>query len=162
DRTDATATTHAPLPANASNGRDKLHWSKDVWDRIDRAVHGEMIRTRVAQKFLPLRPVLPRATSVPFDSIQPLSANNPTFSVDEGATTRLNEYWFEFSLTPQQVDHETGDQMELGHSTAVTLATRAANVLAQAEDTVIFQGANGIAQAPLFQARGAIPASVPR
>src|SRR5689334_25401450 len=109
-----------------------------------------MMRTRVAQKFLPLRPVLPRTTSVPFDFIQAPDKNN-AFSVDEGATTRLNEYWVEFSLTPQQVDHETGDLMELGHSTAVTLATRAANILAQAEDLVIFQGANGIAQDPLFK-----------
>jgi uncharacterized linocin/CFP29 family protein len=56
----------------------------------------------------------------------------------------------EFSLTPQQVDHETGDLMELGHSTAVTLATRAANILAQAEDAVIFQGANAFPQPSLF------------
>lgn len=41
--------------------------------------------------------------------------------------------------------------MELGHSTAVTLATRAANILAQAEDLVIFQGVNAFTQ-PLFKA----------
>jgi len=40
--------------------------------------------------------------------------------------------------------------MELGHSTPVTLPTRAANILAQAEDIVVFQGANGIATSPLF------------
>jgi uncharacterized linocin/CFP29 family protein len=143
-----TATQAAP--ANAANGRDKIHWSKEIWDRIDRAVHAEMLRTRVAQKFLPIRPVLPRTTSVPFDSIELPTADSPTYSVDEGATTRLNEYWVEFSLTPQQVDHESGDPMELGHSTAVTLATRAANILARAEDIVIFQGANGIAGSSLF------------
>lgn len=132
------------------NGRDKIHWSKEVWDRIDKAVHAEMMRTRVGQKFLPIRPVFPRTTSVPSDFIEAPSAADPTFTVDEGATTRLNEYWVEFSLTPQQVDHETGDMMELGHSTAVTLATRAANILAQAEDIVIFQGANGIVNSPLF------------
>src|SRR5215469_15066968 len=49
-----------------NNGRDKIHWSKEVWDRIDKAVHAEMMRTRVAQKFIPIRPVLPRTTSVPF------------------------------------------------------------------------------------------------
>jgi uncharacterized linocin/CFP29 family protein len=135
---------HSFPPTNAGNGRDKIHWSKEVWDRIDKAVHAEMMRTRIAQKFLPIRPVVPRTTSVPFDSIQPPSGSDPTFSVDEGATTRLNEYWVEFSLTPQQVDHETGDLAELGHSTAVTLATRAANILAQAEDLVTFQGANAL------------------
>jgi uncharacterized linocin/CFP29 family protein len=109
-----------------------------------------MMRTRAAQKFLSIRPVLPRTTSVPFDSISLPTPASPTLSVDEGATTRLNEYWVEFSLTPQQVDHETGDLMELGHSTAVTLATRAANILAQAEDLVIFQGANAFPQPSLF------------
>jgi hypothetical protein len=144
------STHHLTPPQTVGNGRDKIHWSKEVWDRIDKAVHAEMMRTRVGQKFLPLRPVFPRTTSVPSDFIQAPSAANPTFSVDEGDTSRLNEYWVEFSLTPQQVDHETGDMMELGHSTAVTLATRAANILAQAEDIVIFQGANGIATSRLF------------
>src|SRR6185295_11573903 len=98
-------------------------------------------------KFLPIRPVHNRTTTVPTDSVTPLplpSESTNTLTVDEGATTRLNEYWVEFALTPQQVDHETGDISELGHSTAVTLATRAANILAQAEDLVIFQGQNAI------------------
>jgi uncharacterized linocin/CFP29 family protein len=142
----ATPVTHG----TNGNGRDKIPWSKDVWERVDRAVHAEMMRTRIAQKFMPLRPVLPRTTSVPFDSIQNPTNQNPAFSVDEGATTRLNEFWVEFSLTPQQLEHETGDLMELGHSTAVTLATRAANILAQGEDTVVFQGANGIDLSSLF------------
>lgn len=140
----ATAIIAAPptLPPQATNnlGRDQVHWGKEIWDRIDKAVHDEMLRARVGQRFLPLRPVIPRSTSVPTDSIT-LAA---TLSVDEGLTTRLNEYWVEFSLTPQQVDHETGDIMELGHSTAVTLATRAANRLALAEDLVIFQGQNAV------------------
>ena len=123
-------------PTATNNGRNKIHWSQDIWDRIDKAVHDEMMRTRVAQQFLPLRPVLPRTTSVPFDSIALPAATNPTFTVDEGLTTRLNEYFVEFSLTPQQVDHESGDPMELGHSTAVTLATHAANILAQAEKVI--------------------------
>jgi uncharacterized linocin/CFP29 family protein len=59
----------------------------------------------------------------------------------------------EFELTPQQVEHETGNIMELGHSTAVTLATRAANLLAQAEDLVIFQGENAILGNPLFSSK---------
>src|SRR5262249_26132210 len=67
-----------------------------------------------------------------------------TETVDEGATTRLNEFWVEFSMTPQQIEQETGDPSEMGYSTAVTLATRAANILAQAEDLVIFQGQNAI------------------
>jgi uncharacterized linocin/CFP29 family protein len=145
----ATVPLAASTPSATNNGRDKIHWTQDIWDRIDKAVHDEMMRTRLAQKFIPLRPVLPRTTSVPFDSITAPTLAAPTFTVDEGATTRLNEYWVEFSLTPQQVDHESGDLMELGHSTAVTLATHAANILAQAEDLVIFRGCNAFAH-PLF------------
>lgn len=151
---------HAPHPmhngathghATHNHGRDKVHWSHEVWERVDRAVHDEVMRTRIGAKFLPIRPVLPRTTSVPTDSVSlPPPGGNQTLTVDEGATTRLNEYWVEFALTPQQVEHETGNVSELGHSTAVTLATRAANMLAQAEDLVIFQGANALAN-PLFQ-----------
>jgi hypothetical protein len=36
---------------------------------------------------------LPRTTSVPFDSITLPTTANPTLQVDEGLTTRLNEYW---------------------------------------------------------------------
>ena len=157
----AEKTHHVAVQPSTGNGRDKIHWSKEVWDRIDKAVHTEMMRTRVGQKFLPIRPVFPRTTSVPSDFIGTPTQANPTFTVDEGETTRLNEFWVEFSLTPQQVDHETGDLMELGHSTALTLATRAANILAQAEDAVIFQGSNAFPQPSLFNppapAAGAAP-----
>jgi uncharacterized linocin/CFP29 family protein len=142
-----------PVPPVTKNnfGRDKVHWTPDIWDRIDKAVHDEVMRTRVAQKFLPIRPVISRTTSVPTDAITPPTKEAPTLIVDEGLTTRLNEFWVEFALTPQQVDHETGDIMELGHSTAVTLATRAANLLSQAEDLVIFSGQNAINGNLLFQ-----------
>ena len=79
------------MPTTTNNlGRDKVHWTKDIWDRIDKAVYDEMMRTRVAAQFLPIRRVLPRTTSVPTDSITPTS-QSPTLSVDEGLTTRLNE-----------------------------------------------------------------------
>ena len=147
----STPVTPTPVVTTNNLGRDKVHWTQDVWDRIDKAVHDEVMRTRVGQKFLPIRPVIPRTTSVPTDSITPPTKVAPTLLVDEGLTTRLSEYWVEFALTPQQIDHETGDIMELGHSTAVTLATRAANLLSQAEDLVIFSGQNAIAGNNLFQ-----------
>jgi uncharacterized linocin/CFP29 family protein len=122
-------------------GRNKIPWSHDVWERIDLAVAHEVKRTRIGARFLPLRPVPPKTTSVPTDSY---SISNGVFNVDEGATIRLNEYYVEFELTPQQVDQEEGDFRDLGHSTAVTLATKAANTLALAEDLIIFQGQNAI------------------
>ena len=134
-------------------GRSKIPWSKDVWDRIDQAVATEIKRTRIGARFLPLRPVPPKTTSVPTDSYRtnPAAAGvGGILSVDEGATTRLCEYYVEFELTPQQVDQEEGDFKQLGHSTAVTLATKAANVLALAEDLIVFQGQNAIAGALPF------------
>jgi uncharacterized linocin/CFP29 family protein len=113
----------------------------------------EVKRTRVGARFLPKRSVPPKTTSVPTDAYSfgpPAGGGNPILTVDEGSTTRLNEYYVEFELTPQQVDQEEGDFKQLGHSTAVTLATKAANTLAQAEDLIIFQGQNAISAANLF------------
>jgi uncharacterized linocin/CFP29 family protein len=110
------------------------------------------MRTQIGIKFLPIRKVLPKTTSIPSDivDIVRLPDGTETLTVDEGATTRLSEYWVEFALTHQQVEHETGNISELGHSTAVTLATRAANFLSQAVDLIIFQGANAF-QVPFFK-----------
>jgi len=134
-------------------GRGKIPWSKDVWDRIDQAVMTEIKRTRICARFLPVRMVPPKTTSVPTDSYQASVAGagvGSILNVDEGATLRLNEYYVEFEMTPQQVDQEEGDFKQLGHSTAVTLATKAANVLALAEDLIIFQGQNAITGATPF------------
>jgi uncharacterized linocin/CFP29 family protein len=151
----AGATAGAPAPAQGGptgspedqsqsmhqRGRNKIPWSHDVWERIDHAVATEVKRTRIGARFMPLRPVPPKTTSVPTDSYQ---FSGGVFNVDEGATIRLNEYYVEFELTPQQVDQEEGDFKDLGHSTAVTLATKSANALALAEDLIIFQGQNAI------------------
>ncbi|MBV9265623.1 MAG: encapsulin [Acidobacteriaceae bacterium] len=133
-------------------GRGKIPWSKDVWDRIDQAVETEVKRTRIGARFLPKKPVPPKTTSVPTDaySLNRGGAGSPILNVDEGSTTRLNEYYVEFLMTPQQVDQEEGDFKQLGHSTAVTLATKAANTLAQAEDLIVFQGQNAITGSTLF------------
>ncbi len=128
-------------------GRNKIPWSPDVWKRIDLAVETEVKRTRIGARFLPVRQVPPKTTSVPTDSY---SVTGGVFGVDEGATVRLCEYYVEFELTPQQVSQEEGDFKDLGHSTAVTLATKAANTLALAEDLINFQGQNAISGAQPF------------
>jgi hypothetical protein len=206
---------HSGAPSVAHRGREKLHWDKKVWDRLDDAVHKEIARTRVAAKFLPMHRVAQQTTSVASDIVivPPITSGSgagpggilavfnlpngnvpppvtrwqpptspPTtdnsYAVDEGATTRLIEFWVEFSLTPQQVEHEgtaphdqhgathpahpehsqhvSHDQHglhdhhgHLGHSTAMTLVTRAALILAQAEDTLMFHGL-GAFTTPLF------------
>lgn len=171
-----TAASRAQGPAH--HGRDKIDWGPEVWKRIDAAVKDEITRSRVAAKFLPPVHVPAKATTVPADIItsQQLTHDRTgnALSVDETATTRVNEYWVEFSLTPAQVEEEAaaahggsahpapahaqpGHHPHHGHavhhhghaSTGVSLATRAANTLAQVEDSIIFQGQNALQSALL-------------
>ena len=131
-----------------NNGRDKLPWSQEVWDRIDQAVHAECGRTKVAEKFLPMHgPVDPGTLTVPSDTV---IVDGQTLTVNEAATTPLVELQVEYIMRQQHIEREE----EL--MTAVTLATRAANWLSQAEDLVIFQGQSAIdgsdgPQHPLFR-----------
>lgn len=132
----------------------KVPWSDDIWKAIHKVVHEETMRVRVGAQFLPHNRVHPKTTSVPPDLIT--SANLPgdasnilTLTIDEGVTIRLNEIWAEFALTTQQV-HETAESKNPEHTSAVTLARRAAQYLALAQDLVIFNGYNGYS-APFFQ-----------
>ena len=130
---------------------EKVPWSPEIWKAIHRSVHDETMRVRVGAKFLPHRRVHPKTTSITPDIVvnQPVAGEtNNTLMVDEGVTIRLNEIWTEFALTTQQV-HETAEAKNPEHTTAVTLARRAAQYLALAQDIVIFQGFNGY-NAPFF------------
>jgi uncharacterized linocin/CFP29 family protein len=126
---------------NNNNGREKLNWPEELWDRIDQAVHHETTRTEVASKFLPLYGPVGPALTVPSDTVE---TNGSSLGVDESATTSIVELLVEFALTPQQVDRE----MEL--KTATTLATRATNLLSRGKDVVLQQGAQGVATDPMF------------
>jgi hypothetical protein len=102
-------------------------------------------------------------------------------SVDESETTRVQEYWTTFFLSVAQVESEEqqelqssnqtanssaqgqtangqGSAMSRPHraSTACSLALRAANILAQAEDLVLFGGQNAVVNSPLFTGKGGI------
>lgn len=122
-------------------GRDRLTWSDDLWKSIDDAVHDEVLRTSVATKFIPLHGPLqaPDVITVPADIIDP-----NTMTVDEVAVTPIVELGIEFGLTRQQIANEA--QM----ATGVTLSTRSANLLAQAEDMTLFQGDAAFGN-PLFK-----------
>ena len=120
-------------------GRDAVGWSQDVWDRIDKAVGDEARRSSLAASLLPLVGPLPAALTVAADVI----AGNPLAIAEDGVRP-LVELSVEFTLTPTQV---AGEASLL---TATSLATRAANLLAQAEDILIFQGEAG-QNAPLFK-----------
>jgi uncharacterized linocin/CFP29 family protein len=123
----------------------KVPWSAEVWKAIQRAVNDETKRVQVGAKFLPHRHVHPHITSVDADTVKNArlpGESQSTLTVDEGASIRLNEIWTEFALTTQQVE-ETAKAKNPGDTTAVTLARRAAQYLALAQDVVIFQGKDG-------------------
>jgi uncharacterized linocin/CFP29 family protein len=92
-------------------------------------VHEEAVRSEVASKFIPVRGPFADALTVPADVI-----DVDAMTIEEGLTKPLIELWVDFTLTPQQV---SGEQLV---GAAATLATRAANLLSQAEDLLIFQG----------------------
>ena len=115
-----------------NTGREALSWAPEIWSRLDQAVHAEIDRTGIAGKVLPVRGPIPDVTTVPADVI-----DAETMTVPDDVVLPLIEISVEFGLTEAQVDTETS----LG--TALTLATRAANLLARAEDLLVFQGADG-------------------
>lgn len=118
-----------------SLGREQLPWSNDVWSSIDGAVNAEVQRTCIGAKIIPLYAPAPSsdASTVPADVIDTV-----TMTADESAVTPIVELGVEFRLTRQQI----GSEPDVG--TAVSLATRAANVLARAEDVILFQGKDGL------------------
>jgi uncharacterized linocin/CFP29 family protein len=118
-------------------GRESLTWGPNVWSAIDQAVTETRQRTQVAAKFLPIWQAA-NALSAPADVV----AGTP-LQISEGDTVGITDVGVPFALTQAQVSQEE----PLG--TAVTLASRAANSLALAEDLLIFQGKDA-ARDPLF------------
>jgi len=144
DASTISALSHGSARSPLENNKAKLPWSQQVWERIDKAVELEFKRTCIAAQFLPKISVPPDTITIPTDSYAATVGPKPVLTADARATICINEYYVEFELTPQQVDQEEGSSKQLGHSTAVTLAAKAANLLAQAEDLIVFQGVNAI------------------
>jgi uncharacterized linocin/CFP29 family protein len=127
---------------NGTNlGRDKLTWSQEIWKRLDQAIALEVDRTKVAAKFLPPFGPVGNVANVPADIIGAPPPAVPALVVND-STVLIRELWVPFRLTKAQAEAEE----QLG--TAVTLATRAANMLAQGEDLIIFQGQQVIIPPP--------------
>lgn len=125
-----------------NRGRNSLHWPQECWDRIDKAVHDETKRIKIAARFLPLYGPMAEALTTPSDTVV---VEGERLFIDEAATVPLVETWVEFALTPQQVERE----MEL--MSACTLAIRATNYLSQAQDLLLFQGNAAFDSDPLFR-----------
>ena len=116
------------------------------WALVEQAVHDECKRTRIAQKFLPIH-IAPESGLTTFPSDTILLDNQignqvpPKLTVDETAVVPFIELEVQFQVTMQQMT-------EPNLSTVITLATRAANLLCQAEDCVIFGGQRVVAPGP--------------
>jgi len=120
-------------------GREQVDWTSDVWDALDAAVHDEFHRSAVGLKFIPFHGQVDNAMTVPSDVV-----DLDTMTVDESAVVGLVELGVEFGLTRQQT------AAEAQNLTGIALATKAANLLAQAEDMVLFSGEAAF-QDPLFK-----------
>lgn len=119
-----------------------LPWCREIWNRIGKAIHDEMIRVEITPKFLPLHGPLSEALTVPADPIGRDSQGK--LFTDEALVTPLCEIWSEIALTPQQVR----DEAEL--MKARTLVIRAANFVARGQDALIFNGDMAEKTHPLF------------
>jgi hypothetical protein len=166
-----TGTTGKP-----TRGKDQLNWSDDVWQMIDQAVDEEIIRSRMGAKFLPSVYVHKKRTTVDADIVVPPvnSSADPSLSVEEATTKRIQQYMAQIRLSRAQMEAEGEHDADLvaqiaaksdpaspntspsavrhphRASTAVSLALQAAKLLAQVEDLVLFNGASAVAYHPLF------------
>jgi hypothetical protein len=128
---DPTTTAPATSPNSKSNrGKDQIQWSDEVWKALDQAVTEEMMRTRVAAKFLPQVHVPKKQTNVESDAVivpgtpgaPPTNPFDSALSVDESLTTRIQEYWMTFFLSVAQVESEEHQEMQASNQTATSSA----------------------------------------
>jgi encapsulating protein for peroxidase len=125
-------------------GHDKIpSWTPEMWTTIDKAVSDEHTLTAVAAKFLtPPVPDTSGKGTVPADEVV-LPGDDGILSVDESKTRTVIEIAVQFKVRQTQMDDA---------KTAVSLAIRAANILARAEDLLIFQGLAALDD-PLFTSK---------
>lgn len=118
----------------------ELPWTDEQWNRIARAVSEEAQQTRVAAKFLPI-----------YGPIEASDVAVPSITLSSGAGSRL-----EINSLPQNIlttlsvlvhvrTHEAEDP-EL--QAVMTLFRRAANLIARAEDALMFNGQAAVDQGP--------------
>jgi uncharacterized linocin/CFP29 family protein len=112
--------------------QNEVNWPETVWKEINVAVVKEAAKVRFAQKVFPTTVFDNDPTEVLNDVI-----TFPALTIQEGSTKPFVEIHREFLLTSAQVSKESEKK------TGMTLARMAAKEIALAEDTVIFQGANG-------------------
>jgi len=128
---------------NDDLGHSKIpNWNEAAWTAIDKHVADEHALTAVAAKFLtPTVPDTSGKGTVPADDV--LSGSDGILSVDESEIRTVIEIAVQFRVRQTQMNDE---------QTAVSLSIRAANLLARAEDLLIFQGLAALSD-PLFTSK---------
>jgi hypothetical protein len=122
------------------------NWPDDVLKGIQDAVIDEVKRIKIAEQFLPLpQNVVTSGINVLSDVISQDKDDNSLIT-NEGSTTSFYQISVKFKLSNSQYADPSGAK------TATTLATRAANLLSQAEDILIFQGKLG-ESSPIFNGK---------
>ena len=117
---------------------DALDWNEDQWSAVNKAVHDEALRARVAASFLPLYGPLPADTqSVPLNKLSLVDnssgASKERLDVNDYDTLRLTTVSVNVYLKGAQVaDPEL--------AAAQIMFRRAAAVVARVEDDIIFNG----------------------
>src|SRR5207247_7944253 len=120
----------------------QLNWTDATWTMIQNAIHDEAMRARVARKFLPLQTPAD-ATTISSDTIRANDQRGPQGLEMRTRTTEIIELAVNVFLTQAEA-------AEPDSHSAITLVTYAANLIANAEDVVIFQGNEGVQQSPIF------------
>ncbi len=119
----------------------QLNWTEATWALIQKAVHDEGVRTRVARRFLPLQTPAD-ATTISSDAIDTNDGRSQGIEM-RTRTTEIVELAVPVLLTQQEA-------AEADSHSAITLVTYAANLIANAEDIVIFQGREGVEGSRIF------------
>src|SRR5437667_5565574 len=105
-------------------GREKLDWSQEIWAEIDKAVHDEAQRVRIAMKYIPIYMTTSDALSIPAEIIETETRDDKgklmPLAIDEGKTVSIFEILTGFSMTTQQVSLVGQGDM----TTAISLVTR--------------------------------------
>jgi uncharacterized linocin/CFP29 family protein len=121
---------------------EQLGWTEDQWNRICTTVTEEAERTRVAAQILPVvGPEDPSTVAVPAYSLSydpdPAPPNGPLPSQSMEVSSDPTLYLTSISVLVQLGGREVADPTL---SAALTMFRRAANVIARAEDALIFNG----------------------
>jgi len=116
-------------------------WTEAQWTRVQETVRDEAKKARVAASFMPVEGPLPDdEQTAPLQRLRRVSRGAPPgalLQIDDHVTRRLTTLAVNVGLRGAQV-------AEADLSTALVAFRRAANLIARAEDYVVFRGQAGI------------------